>query len=145
MAVVVLFTTLNKEKVAITATDFVNIMNQKSYMIQDVTSQFAIYDNYVTKGYIALAYNGVYQIEFYELSSEENAINMYNFNKEKFKQQKASVAKETKIENSNYGQYSLKTNGTYKYISRIGNTIVYLDIDEAYEDTVKDIIKEIGY
>ena len=32
-----------------------------------------------------------------------------------------------------------------KFLSRIDNTLVYIDIDESYKDTVKDLIKEIGY
>ena len=30
-------------------------------------------------------------------------------------------------------------------LTRIDNTVVYASVDEQYKDTVKDLLKEIGY
>lgn len=141
--VFVVFNTLNKEKTPISADTFNTIMEGKGYIMIDSTSQFSQYGNYMSKSYVAQKTG--YQIEFYELSSEENAIDMYNTNKLLFEAQKtnASVSATTSI--NNYSTYSLTTNGEYKYLSRIDNTFIYVDVDESYKDTVKDLMKEIGY
>ncbi len=141
--VFVSFNTLNKEKMPISADTFNTTMESKGYVMTDTTSQFAQYGNYMSKSYAAQ--KSGYQIEFYELSSEENAISMYSTNKTKFESQKSSVSASATASMNNYATYSLTTNGKYKYLSRIDNTLVYIDVDESYKDVVKDIMKEIGY
>lgn len=138
-----IFIWLNKEKTPILAEDFYSIMEKKGYTMTDATSQFDQYTNYIKKAYIAQ--NTDYQIEFYELSSEENAISMYNTNKSRFESQKSDSSSYATVSMKNYSTYALTTNGKYKYISRIDNTMIYLDVDEEYKDTIKKLIKEIGY
>ena len=135
--------TLNKGKTPITAAEFNNIMENEGYVMTNTTSQFAQYPNYISESYVAQ--KSGYQIEFYELTSEENAISMYNTNEAKFESQKTNAAIYTTVSIKNYATYSLTTNGKYKYLSRIDNTLVYIDVDESYKDIVKDIMKEIGY
>ena len=139
----VAFNTLNKEKTSISANVFNSTMKEKGYVMTDTTNQFAQYGSYMTKSYIAQKIG--YQIEFYELSSEENAIDMYDTNKSKFESQKSNSSISSTASMKNYSTFSMTTNGKYKYLSRINNTLVYVDIDENYKDTVKDIMKEIGY
>lgn len=141
--VLVVFNTLNKEKTPISASTFNTIMESKGYGMTDTTSQFAQYSNYMSESYVAQKTG--YQIEFYELTSEENAISMYNTNKTKFESQKSNASASATASMNNYATYSLTTNGKYKYLSRIDNTLVYIDVDESYKDIVKDIMKEIGY
>ena len=134
---------LNKEKTPISANTFSSTMESKGYTIINTTSQFSQYPNYMQESYVAV--NTDYQIEFYELTSEENAISMYNTNKAKFESQKTDASSYVTVNMSNYSTYSLTTEGKYKYLSRIDNTLVYIDVDESYKDIVKDIMKEIGY
>ena len=142
-ALLVIFSFLNKEKTSITADTFSDIMEDKGYILKDSTSLFAEYGSIVTKSFVAQK-NG-YQIEFYQLSDAENAISMYNTNKAKFESQKTNSSTSATASMNNYNTYSLTTNEKYKYVSRIDNTLVYLDVSETYKDEVKDIMKEIGY
>ena len=140
----VLIASLNKEKVAITADTFKSTMEAKGYIVSDVTSQFAQYGNYITKAYVAQ--NGTdYQIEFYELSNLDNATNFYNANKTKFESQKGNASSSYNASMKNYSTYSVTTNGKYKFVSRVDNTVVYVDVDTTYQNDVKSIIKELGY
>lgn len=139
----VAFNALNKEKIPISADTFNTTMEGKGYIMTDSTSQFAQYGSLMTKSYVAQ--KSGYQIEFYELSDEENAISMYNTNKTKFESQKSNASASATASMNNYSTYSLTTNGKYKYLSRIDNTLVYVDVDESYKDIIKDIMKEIGY
>lgn len=140
---VAVFSTLNKEKTSISADTFNTTMLAKDYVMTDTTSQFAQYGSYMTKSYAAQ--KSGYQIEFYELSSVENAISMYNTNQKKFESQKSNASISSTASMKNYSTYSLTTNGKYKYVSRIDNTLIYVDADDDYKDTIKDIMKEIGY
>jgi len=140
---VIAFNALNKEKTPISADIFNTTMESKGYVMTDSTSQFAQYPNYMKESYVAQKTG--YQIEFYELTSVENAISMYNTNKTKFESQKSNASASATASINNYSTYSLTTNGKYKYLSRIDNTLIYIDVDESYKDIVKDIMKEIGY
>lgn len=141
--VLIALNALNKEKTPISASTFNTKMESKGYVMTNSTSQFAQYPNYMLESYVAQKTG--YQIEFYELTSEENAISMYNTNKTKFESQKTNASASATASMNNYSTYSLTTNGKYKYLSRIDNTLVYIDVDESYKHIVKDIMKEIGY
>jgi len=142
VGVVIINKNLNKEP--ITVSDFKDIMEEKDFEIMDIKEQFEAYD-YIEKAYIALKEDYDYQIEFYRLDEEEDAINFYETNKEKFEDSKGTSEIETKVSMGNNSKYTLKTNGEYKVVSRIENTVLYVDVDDKYEDEVKEILKEIGY
>lgn len=134
---------LYKEKTPVSANEFSSTMETDGYTVTDITSQLSQYESYVTKAYVAQKTN--YQIEFYEMSTEENAITLYNYNKSKFENQKTGTYTSTNVDLKNYSIYSLTVNGKYKYISRIDNTIIYIDADEVYKNDIKNTIKELGY
>jgi len=140
----VTYTILNREKESISAEEFKSIMENKGYTIVDATSQFAQY-RYVQKVYIAITNDRKYQIEFYTLSNDEGAIYFYNTNKTILENSKQGTTSETNAEFKNYCKYTLNNNGKYKAISRINNSVIYLNVEEQYKDSVKDLLKEIGY
>lgn len=70
---------------------------------------------------------------------------MYESNRYVFKNSKGNITSETSVSLKNYSKYTLSSNGKYKVISRIGNTLLYLNVDSTYENTIKDILKQIGY
>ena len=130
-------------KTAITADKFAEVMKSKGYEVIDTTSSFAEAGDYVKKSY--LAKTSGYQIEFYELSTVSNAIESYNSNKTKFESQKGGNSSYSTMSRNNYNTYALTTNGKYKYIARVDNTNLYMDVAEEYKDTVKSVIEELGY
>ena len=134
----------NLNKQPITSGDFKDIMEDKDFEIMDVLYQVEDY-GYVEKAYIALEEDYDYQIEFYKLDDEDDAIKFYNINKGIFEDSKGSASLETKKSMGNNSKYTLKTNDEYKVVSRIEDTVIYADVDDKYEDEVKEILKEIGY
>lgn len=142
VGVVIINKNLNKQP--ITASEFKDIMEDKDFEIMDVKDQFEAYD-YIEKAYIALEEDYDYQIEFYRLEEEDDAISFYKTNKEKFEDSKGSSSAQTSVSMGNNSKYTLKTKDEYKVVSRIENTVIYLDVDEKYEDEVKEILKEMGY
>lgn len=134
----------SKSKPSISATEFSTIMNSKGYKITDASDQLAQYE-YVTKVYIAGNKSTNYQIEFYELSDDTMAKSFFNQNKTKFENQKESASAETNVKGKNYSKYTLTTGNKYKVLSRIDNTVIYLDVDNSYKEEVKNILSELRY
>ena len=142
VGVVIINKNVNKEPM--TAKEFTDIMEDKGFQIVDVKQQFSNYD-YIEKAYVALEEDGDYQIEFYKLAEEEDAIYFYNLNKDKFESTKTSISTELTKSIGNNSKYVLTSDGKYKVISRIEDTAIYLDVDEKYKDKIKQILKELGY
>lgn len=140
----VIFVNLNKEKTSITASSFYTTMSQKGYSVQDASSQFSEY-NYVKQAYIAASQDYSYQIEFYELLDDSYATNFYNNNKSIFESSKGNASAETSVGLKNYSKYTLSSNGKYMVVSRIDNTVIYVDVADNYKDTVKALLDELGY
>ena len=140
----VIFVNLNKEKNSITASSFYNTMSQKGYTVQDASRQFSKY-NYVKQAYIAISQDYSYQIEFYELLDDSYATSFYNNNKSIFEASKGNASAETRVAFKNYSKYTLSSNGKYMVVSRINNTVIYVDVDNSYKDTVEALLDELGY
>lgn len=141
---IALFSSLNKEKESMTASQFKTLMEERGFVVSDATSQFSEYD-YVEQVYVAAPSDYSYKIEFYELSDVEYATSFYNNNKSIFESSKGNTSGETSVSMNNYAKYTLSTSGKYKVVSRIDNTVVYLNVDSDNKDVVKDLLDEIGY
>ena len=61
-----------------------------------------------------------------------------NLNKEK-------TSIETNVELKNYSKYTLLSSGKYMVVSRINNTVIYVNADANYKDNIKNILDELGY
>ncbi len=142
--VIVGFTFFNKTKTPISEEDFINSMETKGYIITDVKGQFANVDE-IDKAYIAISSDSSYQIEFYILADESSAISMFNRNKEIFEDSKSNVSGETSVTRKNSAKFTLNTNNMLKVVSRIDNTLIYLDVDKDKSDEIKTLLKELGY
>lgn len=131
------------KKEAIDNAQFVSIVTDNEYTITDVTDQYAMYD-FISSVSVAISKDKTYQIEFYTLDSEENAKKMYESNKNNFEENKNNKDVELDVNTTTYSSYSV-TGDNYRYISRIANTLIYVDTTKEYKDEVKNIIKRLGY
>lgn len=131
-------------KTAITSDDFKTKMEADGYTIVDATDQFSGYE-YINNVYLAVDKDKTYQIEFYDISTEEYADGVFQNNKSIFEDSKGSTSAESSTSVNNYETYSLSSNDTYKYISRVDNTMLYVDVSSEYKDTVKEVIDKLGY
>lgn len=130
-------------KKAITTDEFISKAQAQGYSIVDVTSQFASY-GIVEEA--TVAHNSEkYQIEFYVLKNEAEAISMYNTNKSTFETYEGSSSSKTNLDMKNYSSYSLTSSGYYLYLCRVDNTLIYVKTDAVYKESVKSLIKELGY
>ena len=137
-----IFKNLNKEKIPMTTESFKNTMEEKGFTVQSAKEQFAEYE-YVKEATIAS--NGDYQLEFYELSDVDKAVFFFNNNKSIFEQSKGNASANTSVNMKNSSKYTQSSNGKYMVVSRIDNTVIYLDVEDSYKDAVKALLDEIGY
>ncbi len=145
LSFLVLFTVTGcGNKTAISAEDFKTKLEDKGYSIQDASNQFND-DTQVQKVYLAIDSDSKYQIEFYEFDNEENATEFFNLNKHNFENTKTVTVYEASSSVGNHSKYTLISNNKYKVVSRIGNTAIYLDVDDSYKEDVKKLLKELDY
>lgn len=141
----VLFLSLSKDKDAITPETFKNTMEQKGYNVVNVkNSQFSAVKE-INQAYVAQDKERKYQIEFYETIDDASANVFFNNNKNIIESSKGNVSSGKTVNMRNYAKYTLNSNGKYATLSKIDNTVIYLVVDDIYEDTVKELLKEIGY
>lgn len=131
-------------KTAIGSENFKATMDSKEYKIVDATSQFSEYD-YVKQVYVAVSSDSKYQIEFYEFDTDNNGMDFYNTNSEKFEKNQENGALKTTVSLGKYNKFTLSGNNKYQVVSRIGNTAIYVDADAKYKDDIKKVVEELGY
>lgn len=127
----------------ITSDSFETVAESIDYETKDVTKTLSS-NKGISKAMVARVENK-YQIEYYTLDDAEVAQKMYNRNKKRFETQKKSKDKAEEINSNNYSEYKLTTNGKYKLLSKIDNTLLYADVDEQYKDNVINFAKQLGY
>ncbi len=133
------------KKVAITAEDFNKKMVEKGYKVSDTTNNLSNV-KVLKKSFLAIDSDYRYQIEFYELKSEEDAKTMFKKNKDNIEDSKGSVVKkQISINTDNYDKYTVITNGKHYVVIRVGNTMIFANNDEMYEKEIKSIVDLLGY
>jgi len=133
---------VNVEKEVLTAKEFISIMEEQDFLVGEVTDQFEDADIEVEEAYVAVGDD--YQIEFYTFEDEENAEMFFKVNKAKFDEDSASSR--VSFNGKNFTSFSITTDGEYRFVERVDETVIYLDVDEEYKDEVKELVKEeLGY
>ena len=130
-----------KAKKAITAEEFKSKMTQEGYQIADISEKYA------GKGAkaVLIAMKDGYQIEFYVTENKDYAVGSYNLNKEKIEKTKGNSMVETQKSIGNVSKYTLKSNSSYKVVSRVGETFIYLNVPGSKTEEVKEILNKLGY
>ena len=130
-----------KAKKAITAEEFKSKMTQEGYQIADISEKYA------GKGAkaVLIAMKDGYQIEFYVTENKDYAVGSYNLNKEKIEKTKGNSMVETQKSIGNVSKYTLKSNSSYKVVSRVGETFIYLNVPGPKTEEVKEILNKLGY
>ena len=130
-------------KKAIDTKKFIDLANKYDYSYSDVLDQYSSYE-YIKEATIIGEIDG-WQIEFYILDNSSNAEGMFETNKEIFEKSRGSSSIYYSINAKNFSTYSLTSNGRYMYLSRIENTLIYIDVQEQYKSLVESLVEEIGY
>lgn len=128
-------------KQPVTVSEFNEIMEEKGFSVSDVTDH--VKADYVEA--ISLAVADDYQIEFYVFSDKDSAASVMEQNRSVFEENEGNAATQITKNLSNYSFFSLQSEGMYRMVSRIDNTLLYAVVDKSYKDEIVEIIKELGY
>lgn len=130
---------------ALDAKSFSDKMKEESYTIVDgLTQMNPAAKEKIKTSTIAISSDKSHQIEFYELLSDDIAVQMFNANKDLFEKEKT---KESKIEASekDHEYYKHTTKGRTYLISKIGSTILYANVEDQYSSELDKRVKKLGY
>ena len=128
---------------AITNSKFEEKAKEKGFTVGDATAQYESYD-YIKTATVAQSPDG-WQVEFYVLDEDANAVSMFNTNKQIFETYKGNASVEKSKSVSNYSMYSLVSSGYYMHLYRIDNTLMYVKVDEEYKDAAREFVGSLGY
>ncbi len=132
------------EKKSITPEDFRTITEAKGCTVVDISDQYAEVKE-ISGAYVALIGEGEYQVEFYVLTTDEAAKRMYAGNKGIFENSIVGASSHSSASLANYDSYKLTADGSYKVLSRIDNTMIYVDAPSEYKSEINSILKALGY
>ena len=124
--------TLEKEKPS-----FKSIMEKENFLITDTTSTYN--DPLVVKSYIF--YNNYYQIEYIEFDNEENAKIAFNANIKSFETKDNTI--EDIDTHKTYTIYTYITDNTYVYLRYEKNTLIYINTDIKYKQSISKLLKKL--
>ena len=128
-------------RTAITVEEFSEKMKEQGLTIIDATNQFE--EGAVES--VTIAMTDIYQIEFYVVSSEDQAISAFEENKEYFESVISNSSSNASVSMGNYSEYSRTTDDAYFAISRVGNTFVYIEVPKENKEAVIDLLDLLGY
>ena len=130
-------------KKALTSKEFITVMKDKNFDIYDISSTYSSY-GYI--GTVILAKSKEdYQLGFYTFDDENYATEYFNINKGSFDSLEGDSSSKAQVEAGNYSTYALTKAGKYMYLSRVDNTLLYIDVDVKHKTEVKNIVEELGY
>ena len=135
----VLFMAGCSDKTPATLDDFKDALEKAGYHIVDASDQF---DKGVAKSVtVAVKDNG--QVEFFMLSSEDNAIASFETNKNKLEAKNGGAS--SSASSGNHAYYNLTKDGLFYSVSRVGDTMIYVETPEAQKDAVSELMDSLGY
>lgn len=130
----------DKEKIAIN--DFTAIANEYNFYVEDSTDTYG--DTNVKEGKVAMLSNAC-TVEFIEFETEEDAIRMFDSIQPVFASFEEDSRKHVSVDLKHYDKYMVSTDMYYKYVSRVDNTLVYVNTISSHEKEVKEFIDRMGY
>ena len=132
------------KKEAVTSQVFGDTMTQNGYTIIDIKEHYNDVE-FITEAYLAVDETESYKIEFYVLSDNDSAANMFEGNKQDYEENRGPSYVGNSYDIGNHSKYTLTADGTYVLISRIDNTLIFIKTSADYKDAVNTAVDALGY
>lgn len=114
-----------------------------NFHVEDITNQYT--EDYVDNVILAVNLEHEYQIEFFDLSEDSVAKNVFNVNKENINNTITENSGEVSYSVNNVERFSKKDSSVYYTVARIGDTVIYSSSPAEYTEELNSIIKDLGY
>lgn len=144
MTVLINISSMLADKEPISANKFKKIMAAENFRIINATEQFAEQE-YVDEVYLALDFEGQFQVEFLTFTDETYAESSFEINKQNFEAYEKDANTQSEVNGENHSNYKLSTDEKFMVISRIENTMVYISTDDLHKDEAKELLDKLGY
>lgn len=132
------------KKTVITTEQFKSKTEEHNLITKDIISQYTQYNNIIKEATLAIK-DDEWQIEFYVITNATEAKDMFTNNVNKIEAETTSTEIKTKVNMLNYNTYSQTTATKYVYISRVENTILYIEVKADQKDEVMTVVEALGY
>lgn len=152
IAVVVLFSTLNRPRTAIDAREFQRVLEEAGHVVQDAMPEWE------AAGAVSLPHGNMeamlrvnveeFLMEFISFSTEERTLGAFwetRNDMEAILRQGGGTTRHTELNFSNFNRFTLTASDHFMVISRIDNTIVFAIALEGNRDVINDILDQLGY
>lgn len=143
LLILTLFITGCTTKEPLDNSNFKAILEKRNFIVIDQTNKIFTENPKIESSYLATTADGRYSLEFYSFDGEISAQAFYAKKQVEF----ASTGSQayTEINLGNYSKYTITYHDNYGVISRISNTIIYVNANKEYSDEIKNLLKELNY
>ena len=129
------------KKEVLTAEKFEEVLTREGFSVADVTSAL---DDKTIKS-VLTANNGIYQVEFYVTENDKRAKEIYQNNRNAFKENETKSSKQKEISKTDYEKYTFELENQYQVIIRNKNTMVYASLNPDSKKSLNKIIDKLNY
>lgn len=129
------------KKEVLTAEKFEEVLTKEGFSVTDVTSAL---DDKTIKS-VLTANNGIYQVEFYVTENDKRAKEIYENNRNVFKENETKSSKQKEISKTDYEKYTFELENQYEVIIRNKNTMVYASLNSDNKKSLNKIIDKLNY
>ena len=119
-------------------------MQGLGFSIVDASAQYSQFDH-INKVLLAVDPTTSFQIEFYDINSDSNALGVYNTNFSTMENSRGSSSSYSTVSMGNYNRATQESNGEYWVLSRVSSTFVYVHSDVANKASINSALDTIGY
>jgi len=129
-------------KTAIDVQDFISIMEGEGFTVIDTTEQYD--SSLIRQSFTAI--DGTISVELIITPSNPDANQLYNQNKDRAELRKGgNASSQSSISFGNKAKFTLNSSGVYYVISKIDNTMLYIEVNSTNKKNVDEIVKKLGY
>jgi len=128
------------EKEILTPNAFSAILKNRDFQIVDLSEQ---YKNNKKINTVVIGKNKDYQIEYFIMKNEEDAINLFEENIKYIKDNNA--VSETKKEGTNYQKNIFISKQKYYAIVKVAHTFLYAEADVDNIEEIDEVLEEMNY
>jgi len=132
-------------RVAITTDDFISIMSEAGYVVEDGMDYKE--DGRMPIGAISyfLTYCDGFYVEFFEFDSSANARKAHNDVQRYLENNRGRSSSQTRVNFPSYNRFTQTTDGRYAVLSRIENTLVMVVTSSQNRDAVSAVLWLLSY
>lgn len=144
ISIIMIFTLTGCTKLALHPDDVTTIISNLGHKVEDISDKYTDYDN-IVKVLKIKDIEDRWEIEYYLLKDLHSAERMYQENFELFNLFESQATFYSEVNQGNYSTYKLQTSGSYMYLSRVDNTLLYIDVNILHKNIMEEIITALAY